>query len=179
MSPATILKLVLASAIAGGTIAGASAAPGDAACNALPQQDAAALMGVPLESNFRNETAADAVNGHDRTTVCGWFPKGYNLKTADKPPENGISLTLHTFRTSGEAKQFHDMTKRGPASEKPKPVSGVGDDAVIDEKTFSGTRVATIRFVKGTHAAQIQTWRKDKTAAESATAAAKQVVAKL
>ena len=179
MSPATTLKLALAAAIAGGTFVGASAAPGDAACNALPQQDAAALMGAPLESNFRNETAADAINGHDHTTVCGWFPKGYNLKTADKPPEHGISLTLHTFRTSAEAKQFHDMTKRGPASEKPKPLASIGDDAVIDEKTFSGTNVATIRFLKGVHSAQVQTWRKGQAGADAATAAAKQAAAKL
>jgi hypothetical protein len=32
----------------------------------------------------------------------------------------------------------------------------------MEEKTFSGTSVATIRFLKGVHAAQIQTWRKDK-----------------
>ena len=65
----------------------ASAGPGDAACNALTEQDAAALMGAPLESNFRNESKPDAMNGHDHTTVCGWFPKGYDLKKADAPPE--------------------------------------------------------------------------------------------
>jgi hypothetical protein len=50
-------------------------------------------MGAPLESNFRNESQPDSVNGHDHTTVCGWFPKGYNLSTADKPPERGVQLT--------------------------------------------------------------------------------------
>src|SRR5689334_2072439 len=102
MSPAATLKLVLASALAGLAVNDAAALPGDAACKALSQQDAAALMGAPLESNFRNETPADAVNGHDHTTVCGWFPKGFDLKSAGAPPERGVLLTLHTFRTPGE-----------------------------------------------------------------------------
>ena len=178
MSPAATLKLVLETAIAGMVITEVSAAPGDAACNALPQQDAAALMGGPLESNFRNETAGDAVNGHDHTTVCGWFPKGFDIKSAGAPPERGVLLTLHTFRTSAEAKQFHDMTKHGVPGTKQKPVPGVGLDAVSDEKTFSGIRVATVRFLKGTHAAQVQTWSKER-GVEAATAAAKQVVAKI
>ena len=178
MSPAAILKPLLASAILGLAGAAASAAPGDAACTALSQQEAATLMGAPLESNFRNETAPDAVNGHDHTTVCGWFPKGFDLKSAGAPPERGVQLTLHTFRTPAEAKQFHDMTKNGMPGSKHKPVSGVGQDAVIDEKTYSGIRVATIRFLKGPHAAQVQTWSKDK-GGEAATAAATKVVAKL
>jgi hypothetical protein len=181
MVPAAPWKLVLVSAIGGlAAIGSASAAGPSAACTALTAPDATALMGAPLAANFRNESAPDAVNGHDHTTVCGWFPAGYDLQKADAPPERGVQLTLHTFRTAAEAKQFHDMTKNGPPGGKPKPVAGVGQDAVVEEKTFSGTRVATIRFLKGTHAAQIQTWRKDnKDAAESATAAAKQVVGKL
>jgi hypothetical protein len=178
MSSASTLKLVLASALAGLAVSDASALAGDAACSALTQQDAAALMGAPLESNFRNETAPDSVNGHDHTTVCGWFPKGFDLKSAGAPPERGVQLTLHTFRTAAEAKQFHDMTKTGVPGSKHKPVSGVGQDAVVDEKTFSGVRVATIRFLKGVHAAQVQTWSKDK-GTEAATAAAGKVVAKL
>lgn len=178
MSPGATLRFVLASAIAGLAITDASAAGPSMACTALGAKDAAALMGAPLEANFSNEIAADAVNGHDHTTVCGWFPKGYDLQKADGPPERGVMLTLHTFRTPAEAKQFHDMTKTGPPGGKAQAVPGVGQDAVIDEKSFSGTRVATIRFLKGVHAAQIQTWRKEK-AADSATAAAKQVVGKI
>ncbi len=172
------LKLVLVSAIAGLVLTEASAAPASA-CGALTAPDAAALMGAPLESNFRNETPPDAQNGHDHTTVCGWFPKGFDLKKAEAPPERGVQLTLHTFRTPAEAKKFHDMTKGGPPAGKPKAVAGIGQDAVIDEKTFSGVRVATIRFLKGVHAAQIQTWHKDKPAVDSASAAARQVVGKL
>ena len=180
MSSAAPLKLVLALAIAALAISDASAGPGDAACSVLSQQDAVALMGAPLESNFRNETAPDAVNGHDHTTVCGWFPKGFDLKSAGAPPERGVQLTLHTFRTPAEAKMFHDMTKKGPPGSKPKAVPDVGQDALMEEKNFSGTRVATIHFLKGVHAAQIQTWRKEKAAAiDSATAAARQVVGKL
>ena len=99
MSAAATLRLVLASAIIGSVITDASAAPAAAACGALTSQDAAALMGAPLEANFTNETAPDSLNGHDHTTVCGWFPKGYDLKKADAPPERGVQLTLHTFRT--------------------------------------------------------------------------------
>jgi len=179
MSAAPTLKLVIASTLAALVVGEAAAAP-EVACNALTAKDAAALMGAPLESNFRNETAPDSLNGHDHTTVCGWFPKGYDLKRDDAPPERGVQLTLHTFRTPAEAKMFHDMTKQGPPGGKPKAVSGVGQDAMIEEKKFSGTRVATIHFLKGVHAAQIQTWRKEKAAAiDSATAAARQVVGKL
>lgn len=179
MSPGTTVRLVLASAIAGLSVTDASAAGASVACTALTAQDAAALMGAPLESNFAKESPPDAVNGNDHTTVCGWFPKGYALATADGPPERGVQLTLHTFRKPAEARKFHDMTKDGPPGGKPKAVAGVGEGAVIDQKVFSGTQVATIRFLKGVHAAQIQTWRKDKGAAESATAAARQVVGKL
>ena len=178
MSAAATLRLVLASAIIGSTVTAASAAPA-VACGALTSQDAAALMGAPLEANFRNETAPDSLNGHDHTTVCGWFPKGYDLKKADAPPERGVQLTLHTFRSQAEAKQFHMMTKNGPPGAKLKPVPGVGDDAVMEEKSFHGTNVATVRFVKGTHSAQVQTWRKDKSGVDAATAAAKQAAAKL
>jgi hypothetical protein len=178
MSAAATLKLLLASAIAG--LASTAAAAPASACGALTEQDAAALMGAPLESNFRNETPADSLNGHDHTTVCGWFPKGYDLKKAEAPPERGVQLTLHTFRTPAEAKMFHDMTKKGPLGGKPKTVPDVGHDAVMEEKNFSGTRVATVHFLKGVHAAQIQTWRKEKAAAiDSATTAARQVVGKL
>ena len=179
MTSAATLRLVLASAIMGSAITDVSAAPA-AACGALTSQDATALMGAPLESNFRNETPPDSLNGHDHTTVCGWFPKGYDLKKADAPPERGVQLTLHTFRTPAEAKMFHDMTKKGPPGSKPKALPDVGQDALMEEKNFSGTRVATIHFLKGVHAAQIQTWRKEKAAAiDSATAAARQVVGKL
>jgi hypothetical protein len=179
MTSAATLRLVLASAIMGSAITDVSAAPA-AACGALTSQDATTLMGAPLESNFSNETPPDSLNGHDHTTVCGWFPKGYDLKKADAPPERGVQLTLHTFRTPAEAKMFHDMTKKGPPGSKPKALPDVGQDAVMEEKNFSGTRVATIHFLKGVHAAQIQTWRKEKAAAiDSATAAARQVVGKL
>ena len=178
MPIAATLKLVLASAIAGLAITEAAAAPASA-CGVLTSEDAAALMGTPLESNFRNETPPDSLNGHDHTTVCGWFPKGYDIKKADAPPERGVQLTLHTFRTPAEAKMFHDMTKKGPSGGKPKAVPGVGQDAVMEVKNFSSARVATIHFLKGVHAAQIQTWRKDRTAADSATEAAKKVVGKL
>ena len=179
MSPGATWRALLVSAIA--AIAGgeAASAAGNDACDALPAQEAAALMGAPLESNFRNESQPDSVNGHDHTTVCGWFPKGYNLSTADKPPERGVQLTLHTFRSQAEAKQFHMMTKNGPPGAKLKPVPGIGDDAVMEEKSFHGTNVATVRFVKGTHSAQVQTWRKDKSGVDAATAAAKQAAAKL
>ena len=179
MSPGANWKALLVAAIASVAVGEPAHAAGHAACDALAAPDAAALMGAPLESNFRNESKPDAVNGHDHTTVCGWFPKGYNLATADKPPERGVQLTVHTFRTPAEAKQFHSMMKSGPPGTKVKPVPGVGEDAVIDEKTFSGTNVATLRFVKGVHSAQVQTWRKGEAGADVATAAAKQVAAKL
>jgi len=179
MSAAATLRLALASAIMGSIVIDASAAPA-AACGALTSQDAAALMGAPLEANFTNDTAPDSLNGHDHTTVCGWFPKGYDLKKAEAPPERGVQLTLHTFRTPAEAKMFHDMTKKGPPGSSPRAVPDLGQDALMEEKNFSGTRVATIHFLKGVHAAQIQTWRKEKAAAiDSATAAARQVVGKL
>ena len=55
MSAAATLRLVLASAILGSAIADASAAPA-AACGALTAQDAAALMGAPLEVELQERT---------------------------------------------------------------------------------------------------------------------------
>ena len=144
-------------------------------------------MGVPLPEPFRSETLPVAQNGHDHATACGWFPKGYNMATADAPPERAVLLTLHRLRTPAEAKAFHsqstgmmrDAAKSNPALGKSSGTPGIGEAAELGQKELGGVRIATLRFLKGTVAGQVQVWRKDGSAADVATAAAKRVVAKL
>jgi hypothetical protein len=157
------------------------------ACSLLTAKDAERLMGAPLPENFRSDTPPSAENGHDHTTVCGWFPNGYKLATASAPPERGVQLTLHTMRTPAEAKSFHghgvemsqQMAKSSPLGAKVAPVAGVGESALIDQKQLGGVHIATLQFLKGKVAAQVQVWRKDAPAQESATATSRHVADKL
>jgi len=179
-----IAALVLVSVMAAPTTVMAQAA---SACSLLTAQDAATLMGMPLPENVKHESLPDAQNGHDHTTVCGWFPKGYKLATADAPPERGVQLTLHTLRTPAEAQAFHKNTtemvqeaaKSNPSVGKFSPAAGVGQRAVLGQKQIAGVHIATLSFLKGKVAAQVQVWRKDTPAGESATAASKRIADKL
>ncbi|HMV21301.1 MAG TPA: hypothetical protein PKL28_15460 [Rhodocyclaceae bacterium] len=158
------------------------------ACSLLSSQDAATLAGVALPENFKAETPPTRENGNDHTTVCGWFPKGYNLATAAGAPEAGVQLTVHDMKTPAEAKTFHthsaemtrEIAKSGPLAGKISAPAGLGDNAVLDVKTLQGNaQVATLQFFKGSAALQIQAWSKGPGAGEVATKAAKQVAGKL
>ncbi|MBK7901471.1 MAG: hypothetical protein IPJ99_19510 [Betaproteobacteria bacterium] len=158
------------------------------ACTLLASQDAAALAGAPLPENFKAETAPTAQNGRDHTTVCGWFPKGYDLRSAEAPPEAGVQLTVHALGSAADAKSFHtnaaemtrEMAKSGPLAAKISTPAGIGENAILDIKTLGGnTQVATLKFVKGANALQIQAWTKGPGAGDVATKAAKQVAGKL
>lgn len=184
MSRNTLSKLIGLAAL---TVPLAVMAQSPSACSLLTAQDAERLMGAPLSENFKRESKPTSENGHDHTTVCGWFPKGYNLATASAPPERGVQLSVHAFRTPAEAKAFHghaaemaeQMAKGSPLGGKVASVAGVGEAAVVDQKQLGGVHIATMSFLKGKVAAQVQVWRKDAPAQDSATAVSKQVVSKL
>ncbi|MGE0387508.1 MAG: hypothetical protein AB7Q97_22490 [Gammaproteobacteria bacterium] len=157
------------------------------ACTALTAQDAATLLGVALPGNMKSDSPAMPENGHDHTTVCGWFPAGYDLATADGPPSRGILLTVHEMRTANDAKAFHErmaemtreMAQSGGAEAAVTEPAGVGTAAVMDVKKLEGAQVATVQFLDGTRAMQIQVWHAQAAPGEIAVAAAKQVAARL
>ncbi len=157
------------------------------ACSLLSSTDATTLAGAPLPENFKAETPPTRENGNDHTTVCGWFPKGYDLRNADGPPEAGVQLTVHAMKAAADAKAFHtnsaemtrEIAKSGPLAGKVSSPSGLGENAILDVKALGRGHVATLKFLKGTAALQIQAWSKDARAADIAIQAARQVAAKI
>ena len=179
-----LLKLVVIGAM---VVPATGLAQTRTACELLSADEAASLMGAPLPEPFKSETLPEMHNGHDHATACGWFPKGYNPATAEAPPERGILLTLHRLRTATEAQTFHsritttirDAARSNPALGTSSCAAGIGEAAELGQKELARVRIATLRFLKGTVAGQVQVWRKDGPAGDAATAAARQVVAKL
>ncbi|MBL8471840.1 MAG: hypothetical protein JNM98_08580 [Rhodocyclaceae bacterium] len=175
----------LAVAVAG-ALAVSGAAHAGTACDLLTEQDAAKLMGAALPENLKSDTPPTAQNGDDHTMVCGWFPKGYKLATADGPPERAIQLTVHAMKSAAAAKGLHDASNEGareiakmmPGGSKFTPVKDLGPEASLEQSDIAGVQIATLRFVKGAHAVQIQAWRKDAAPAAGAVAAGKQIAGK-
>jgi len=179
-----LLKLVVIGAMA---VPATGMAKEQTACQLLSAEDAASLTGAPLPQPFKSEEKAAMHNGHDHKTACGWFPKGFDLATTQVPPDRGVLLTVHRLRTSEEARTFHAMStemiqdgaKTNPALGTFADVAGVGEKALLGQKQLDGVKMATVRFLKGTVAGQVQVWRKDGPAGDTATAAAKRVAARL
>lgn len=165
-----------------------AAALAQTACATLDATAAAALVGGPVVAGFRSDTPASASNGHDHATVCGFFPKGYDIRTADRPPERGVQVTLHTMRSPADARNFHtntsemvvEMAQARKTGAKFAAVPGVGEAAQLETGvSIDGVDVAHLRFLKGKVAAQVTAWRKGAPAGDTATAAAKAIAGKL
>lgn len=168
-------------------------APG--ACTLLTEADAVARTGGPLGSAYKQELKPAAENGYDHTTVCGFYPKGYDIQKAEAPPERGMMLSLHAMRKPEDAKAFYDNTAlplvdlaksgSGPfAGAKVKPITGIGQAAMLDVKLLkmpSGAEstIATVWFLKGAVYGQVQVWKKGGDPEPIARDAAKAFVAKL
>jgi hypothetical protein len=167
-------RMALAAALALTAVAPALATP---ACKALPAEAAAALLGAALPENVRRETPPTRDNGHDATSVCGWFPKGYRLATADAPPERGVLLSVHRFRSAAEARRFYEFNaETAPGAQ---PLAGLGEEAAAAERQLGGVNLATVIVLAGPRFVQVQVWRKGGAAAEAASSAARQAVARL
>ena len=165
------------------------------ACALLGEEEAVALVGGTLGEVFKNEELPTMENGHDHNSVCGFFPKGYNIQKADHPPERGLQLQLHAMQTSANAKTFYEQTlashqemTRMPGSpfagNKITTLKGMGEEAFLLEKKIepeprSSYEIATIYFVKGTVMGQLTAWKKASPASEIAKSAAKKVLLKL
>ena len=156
------------------------------ACDSFGSQDAATLVGGPVPANERAEMKATAENGYDHTTVCGWFPQGYRLATANAPPPRGAQLTLHEMRTPAEAQAFHEnitammeeAARASPQAGTFTPAAGVGDAAVLQQQKLGGVHLATVRFLKGNVAAQLQVWQADGPPGDAAIVAARRIAAR-
>jgi hypothetical protein len=165
------------------------------ACDVLSEKDAVAMVGGPLGEVFKTEELPTMENGHDHNSVCGFFPKGYKIEEADRPPERGLQTTLHAMRTNAEAKTFYEHTlsmhqdmTRQPGSpfegDKITPLTGMGNAAFLLESKSepepgSSYEIATITFVKGDVMGQVTVWKKAAPVVEIAKSAVKKVLAKL
>jgi hypothetical protein len=148
------------------------------ACAVLSESDAVALVGGPLGEVFKDEIAPTRANGQDHSTSCGYFPRGYNINTADGPPERGLLLTLHAMRNKEDARRFFDNTTDAGADKKG-ALKGVGDAAALKESKIEGDKVVNFSFLKNSISANLTTWKKGGDVPAIATGAAKKIVAKL
>lgn len=165
------------------------------ACGVLNEKDALALVGGPLGEVFQAEEKPEMSNGYDHNSVCGFFPKGYNIQEADLPPERGTQLQLHVLRNKTDAKNFYDNTlentqniinKSGsPLSDaKITPIAHMSDEAFLQSDKIepdpkSIYRIATVTFLKGNIMGQLQVWKKTTPVDEIAKTAAKRIISRL
>lgn len=164
------------------------------ACALLNEKESVALVGGPLGEVFKNEQKPTMENGRDHNSVCGFFPKGYKIATADLPPVHGILLTIHDMQTAAAAKNFYEqsltseqemmsMTGSPNTGGKITILSGIGKAAYLLENKIepgsSSSGVATIVFLKGNVMGQVQVWKKGGQAGEINKKAVKNLVAKL
>jgi hypothetical protein len=157
-------------------------------CATLTEADAVKLLGGPLGAVSRSEGRPTAESGNDYQTSCGYFPKGYNLRKADAPPERGILVTFHAMRDNADAKRYYegildlhkDMAK-APGGPRVTPVSGMGDAAYLKPIIIpnSTSKIVTLTFLKGNLTVDVQVWKNAAPVDDIARAAAKQVLAKL
>lgn len=165
------------------------------ACALINEKDAVELLGGPLGEVYKEDIAPAQQNDFEHTTVCGFFPKGYKIQEADRPPERGIMLQLHAFQTGDKARKFYDIqvslfqkmieTPNGPsAGAKISPLAGFGDSAFlqsekveIDPKT--AYQIAILVFVKGSVMGQVQVWKAQAPVNSIAQSAARKVISKL
>lgn len=161
----------------------------------LTSKDAVALVGGPLDEVSRYESKPDAQNGHDHNTICGYFPQGYRLAEAERPPERGVQLSLHRFKTPKEARKFYALTADAEremakmagspsAGGKVEVLKGVGEAGVLSIKKLTPEpqaiyQVGVATFLKGSVMAQLTVWKRDAPVAAAATTGAKRIAAKL
>jgi len=164
------------------------------ACSLMDEKEAVALVGGPLGEVFKNEEMPTVENGRDHNSVCGFFPKGYKIQAADRPPERGVQLQLHVMQTDAAAKAFYEsvlasnqdmirMSGSPLAGGKISTLNGIGKAAFLLESKIEpepgSSAVATISFLKGSVMGQVQVWKKAGPAGEIAKSAVRKVVTKL
>jgi hypothetical protein len=165
------------------------------ACEILSEKDALALVGGPLGELFKTEEAPSKENGYDHISVCGFFPKGYNIQKADRPPERGLQLQLHSMRNATDAKNLYNnsLSTAEVMSKMPgnpysgaaiTPLKGMGQAAFmqvtkIEPGPSSSYQIAIVTFLKGNVMGQLTTWKKATPVEEIAKSAAKQVISRL
>jgi hypothetical protein len=173
------------------SVSGWAAAQAATACAVLSAQEAVTLVGGPLDEVFHREDKPTMQNGYDHDTVCGYFPKGYNIQKADRPPERGLQVQLHTMRNNDDAKTFYEriadmsMQPSGPFTDaKLTPLQGVGEAAFLrasqlEPEPGAVYQVASVTFLKGKVMGQLTVWKKAAPVDHIANSAVQQVIAKL
>src|SRR5579864_6748915 len=173
MSKSVLALVAIASTVHAGTSAG----------EVLGEAEAVKLLKNPLGSIKKSETPPDATNGNDRMTICGYFPKGYDLETADAPPDAGLMVTLHALPDAAAAKRYYEgvMGAIKESGEKLMPVTGVGDAGFSQASNVAGSavHVAILTFLKGNIMAMVQVWTKAAAPDEIVRAASLQIAGRL
>jgi len=186
------LTLALACAAVAGAAYPQGGAKTPVACNVMTEKDAVAHVGAPLGSVNREEIKPTSQNPHKHDSTCGYFPKGYDIRKADRPPERGVELQIYARRDKEEAKDFYDAglsmaegrAKSAKGGAKLVPLAGTGEAAYLETRKLEPQpgvvyEIALIRILKGRVMAQITAWNKGAPADGIAKAAAKQVASTL
>lgn len=148
------------------------------ACDVLTESEASELAGGPVVASYKDDTPPTKQNRFDHTTVCGFFPKGHDMRIATTQPERALIITLHAMRYAKDARWFYDQTASNRDSGEITTLTGVGDAALMKEGEARKQKVVQLTFVKKSIAGHISTWGMEKIS-KSAIAAAKSVAAKL
>lgn len=161
----------------------------------LSERDALAWVGGPLGGTFESATPPTAENGRDHTTVRGWFPRGWDPRTAEAPPARGVMLTLHAMPDAESAGAFlatmRDLHRERAEAAAPESgattftaLDSLGAEAFVlaESVPVKGGRpvgVATLMVARGRTVLQLQIWRAEGSASETALRAARVLAARL
>ncbi|MCE9658535.1 MAG: hypothetical protein K8R60_08240 [Burkholderiales bacterium] len=154
------------------------------ACATFTKADAVSWIGAPLGAVRKSDEAARSPDGRPRLSTCMCFPNGFDLATAEHPPERGLYVTLMAMPDIGAARErFDDMTTGVPGT----PafdrtlVRGIGEEAVLERVKLqpSGSQMVRLKFRHGDVAGSVQVWAKARDAAAVARTVAAHIVSRL
>lgn len=158
--------------------------PTPVACATFTKADAMSWIGAPLGAVKKSDEASKSPDGRPRHSTCMCFPNGFDLATAQHPPERGLYVTLMAMPDIGAARErFGDMTSGVPgvpAVDKT-PVRGIGEEAVLERVKLqpSGSEMVRLKFRHGDVAGSVQVWLKARDPAAVARTVATHIVSRL
>jgi hypothetical protein len=154
------------------------------ACATFTKADAVSWIGGPLGAVRKSENASPSPGGRPRLSTCMCFPNGFDLTTAQEPPERGLCVTLMAMPDNGTARERFDAmtwTMTGAPVVDRTPVRGIGEEAVLERAKLqtSVSPVVWLKFRRGDVAGSVQVWAKARDPAAVARTVAAHIVSRL
>lgn len=133
------------------------------ACDVMTEAEASAFAGGAVVASYKDETKPSKQNKFDHITACGFYPKGYDIRTATSQPERGLIVTLHSMRSAKEARALYDETANNRDAGDVTTLSDIGEAALMKEGEARKQKVAQLTFVKKAVTGHVSTWGGEKT----------------